>query len=71
MFVVRKQCFAGCLFLVISSTVSMAQAVPAEDGNDARIDDLLHKLTGEEKMNLIRGGREDPRGLSGPGRLPS
>ncbi|WP_348268054.1 glycoside hydrolase family 3 C-terminal domain-containing protein [Edaphobacter paludis] len=43
----------------------MAQAVPADYGNDARIDALLHKLTLEEKMNLIRGERENPATYQG------
>jgi beta-glucosidase len=37
-----------------------AQAVPPEQANDARIDKLLARMTLEEKMNLIRGGVEDP-----------
>src|SRR3984885_10200069 len=65
MFVMKRQWFAGCLFMAILSVASMAQAVPAEHGNDARIDDLLHKLTLEEKMNLIRGGHENPADYQG------
>ena len=65
MFGMRNPWIAGCLFLIISSAVSIAQAVPAEQANDARIDDLLHKLTLEEKMNLIRGGRENPATYQG------
>lgn len=61
----RKQWFAGCVSLAISSAVSMAQAVPAEHANDARVDDLLHKMTLEEKMNLIRGGHEAPADYQG------
>ena len=61
----RKQWFAGCVLLAISSAVSMAQAVPAEHANDARVDDLLHKMTLEEKMNLIRGGHEAPADYQG------
>src|ERR1700723_3551285 len=65
MFVMKRQWFAGGLFMAILSVASMAQAVPAEHGNDARIDDLLHKLTLEEKMNLIRGGHENPADYQG------
>jgi beta-glucosidase len=36
----------------------MAQAVPAEKADEARIDRLLQSMTLEEKMNLIRGGVE-------------
>jgi beta-glucosidase len=61
----KKQWFARCLFLAMSSAVSMAQAVPSERANDDRIDELLHKLTLEEKMNLIRGGRENPETYQG------
>jgi beta-glucosidase len=61
----KKQWFAKCLFLAMSSAVSVAQAVPVEHANDARIDDLLHKLTLEEKMNLIRGRRENPADYQG------
>jgi beta-glucosidase len=61
----RKRWFAGCMFLAIVSVVSMAQAVPSEHANDARIDDLLHKMTLEEKMDLIRGGREAPADYQG------
>ena len=62
---IRKQWCAGCVFLAILSAVSTAQAVPAEHANDARIDDLLRKMTLEEKMNLIRGGREAPADYQG------
>jgi len=40
--------------------VGVAQAVPPEQANEARIDKLLSQMTLEEKMNLIRGGVEDP-----------
>ena len=42
----------------MSSLPLLAQAVPAEKANDARIESLLQKMTLEEKMNLIRGGVE-------------
>jgi len=59
MFVMRKQCLAFLLSLGITNVVSLGQAVPAEKANEARIDRLLHQLTLEEKMDLIRGGIED------------
>lgn len=62
---IKNQWFAGCFVLAIASVVSMAQTIPAESGNDARIDALLHKLTLEEKMNLIRGGQENPADYQG------
>ena len=71
MFVIRKQCL--CVFLALSavSSVCRGQAVPAEKADEARIDDLLHQLTLEEKMNLIRGGSEDPSAYQGQaGYLP-
>jgi beta-glucosidase len=39
--------------------VCVAQAVPPEQANEARIEKLLSQMTLEEKMNLIRGGVED------------
>ncbi len=45
-------------FMAAASIVSYAQAVPAEKANEARIDRLLHQMTLEEKMDLIRGGAE-------------
>jgi beta-glucosidase len=59
MFVRRKQWLTVSLYLSIASSVSLGQAVPAEKANEARVDELLHQLTLEEKMNLIRGGPED------------
>lgn len=63
------------LALGVVSTVSRAQtppqAVPAEKANEARIDKLLSQLTLEEKMNLLRGGSEDPSEYQGQaGYLP-
>jgi len=53
------------------SSVSHGQAVPPEKADDARIDRLLRQLTLEEKMNLIRGGIEDPSVYQGQaGYLP-
>jgi beta-glucosidase len=48
-----------------------AQAVPAEKADEARIDRLLGQMSIEEKMNLIRGGIEDPKVYQGQaGYLP-
>ncbi len=53
------------------SVPAFTQAVPAEKANEARIDDLLRQLTLEEKMDLIRGGVEDPSVYQGQaGYLP-
>ena len=60
MFVIRKQWLATVLSLTIVSGISRGQAVPPEKADEARIDRLLHQLTLEEKMDLIRGGPEDP-----------
>jgi beta-glucosidase len=50
--------FVSLCFMVTVPLASYAQAVPAERANEARIDRLLHQMTLEEKMNLIRGGVE-------------
>ena len=65
---------AAILCLGLSS-VALSQAVPPEHANDARsnarIDALLNKMTLEEKVNLIRGGVEDPSVYQGQaGYLP-
>ena len=60
MFVIRKQWLATVLSLTIVSGISRGQAVPPEKADEVRIDRLLHQLTLEEKMDLIRGGVEDP-----------
>jgi len=53
------------------SGIGWAQAVPAEKANEARIDKLLSQMTLEEKMDLIRGGVEDPaKGQAQAGYLP-
>jgi beta-glucosidase len=50
---------ASVCFLVTASALCLhAQAVPAEEANEARIDRLLSQMTLEEKMNLIRGDVE-------------
>ena len=59
MSVIRKQWLATVLSLTIVSGISQGQAVPPEKADEARIDRLLHQLTLEEKMDLIRGGIED------------
>ena len=59
MSVIRKQWLAAVLSLTIVSGISRGQAVPPEKADEARIDRLLHQLTLEEKMDLIRGGVED------------
>src|SRR6202049_4303613 len=59
MFVITKQWLATVLSLAIVSGISRGQAVPPEKADEARIDRLLHQLTLEEKMDLIRGGVED------------
>ncbi len=56
---------------VLSGAVSLAQAVPAEKANEARVDKLLSQMTLEEKMNLTRGGLEDEAAFQGQaGYLP-
>jgi beta-glucosidase len=67
----KAQAVATVLFLALLHTISLAQAVPAEKANDARVDALLKQLTLEEKMDLIRGGIEDPSVYQGQaGYLP-
>jgi beta-glucosidase len=53
----RTVVMAG-MALGLMAVRGVAQAVPAEKANDARIDQLLKSMTFEEKMNLIRGGVE-------------
>jgi beta-glucosidase len=51
--------------------MAWGQAVPAERADEARVDRLLKQMTLEEKMNLIRGGLEDPSTYQGQaGYLP-
>jgi len=65
-----KRLIALCL-MGLMITVCRGQAVPAEKANEARIDRLLSQLTLEEKMQLIRGGSEDPAVYQGQaGYLP-
>jgi beta-glucosidase len=56
----NTQYLAAILFLSVSGAVFQGQAVPAEKADEARIDRLLKQMTLEEKMDLIRGGLEDP-----------
>jgi beta-glucosidase len=56
----NTQYLAAILFLGVSGAVSRGQAVPAEKADEARIDRLLKQMTLDEKMDLIRGGLEDP-----------
>ena len=43
---------------MVSAVPLWAQAVPAEQANEARIESLLKQMTPEEKMQLIRGSVE-------------
>jgi beta-glucosidase len=60
MLLFRKQLLGAFLAWSSVSPIVLGQAVPAEKANDVRVDKLLHQLTLEEKMNLIRSGAEDP-----------
>ncbi len=55
----RRWCALGLLWSV-SGIGLWGQAVPAERAKEARIDDLLKRMTPEEKVQLIRGAVEDP-----------
>src|SRR5271169_5346463 len=71
----RKSRYLAVVFclgaLSIFSVASWGQAVPAEHADEARVDRLLKQMTLEEKMNLIRGGLEDPSVYQGQaGYLP-
>ncbi|HEY2121899.1 MAG TPA: glycoside hydrolase family 3 C-terminal domain-containing protein [Candidatus Acidoferrum sp.] len=59
MFATQKKFLCAFLLLALSASISLAQAVPPDTANEARIDKLLQQMTLEEKMNLIRGGLED------------
>ncbi|MBB5339092.1 beta-glucosidase family protein [Tunturiibacter gelidoferens] len=63
---------AFCLgALSVVPVASWGQAVPAEKADEARVDRLLKQMTLEEKMDLIRGGLEDPSVYQGQaGYLP-
>jgi beta-glucosidase len=71
----RKSKYLAVVFclgaLSVVSVASWGQAVPAEKADEARVDSLLKQMTLEEKMNLIRGGLEDPSVYQGQaGYLP-
>ena len=66
-----KQCLAVFLFFGITAAIAQGQSVPPEKADQSRIDNLLSQMTLEEKMNLIRGGAEDPTVYQGQaGYLP-
>ena len=67
---VRYSAFA-LLSGVFLLSIASAQAIPSEHANDAKIDHLLQQMTLEEKVDLIRGGVEDPSVYQGQaGYLP-
>jgi beta-glucosidase len=71
----RKSKYLAVVFclgaLSVFSLGSWGQAVPAEHADEARVDRLLKQMTLEEKMDLIRGGLEDPSVYQGQaGYLP-
>jgi beta-glucosidase len=71
----RKSKYLAVVFclgaLSVFSVASWGQAVPAEHADEARVDRLLKQMTLEEKMDLIRGGLEDPSVYQGQaGYLP-
>ncbi len=67
----KKRYFPACFLVVFSSAACLSQALPATHANEARVDELLGKMTLEEKMGLIRGGAEDPSVYQGQaGYLP-
>jgi len=69
--VILKRWLLAFFALCVAGSVSRGQAVPLEKADEARIDRLLQQLTLEEKMNLIRGGIEDPSVYQGQaGYLP-
>src|SRR5271167_2153053 len=71
MFFMPKQCLCAFILLALSATLCPAQVVPADNASESRIDTVLEQLTLEEKMNLIRGGIEDPSVYQGQaGYLP-
>jgi beta-glucosidase len=47
-----------CLLLTLHPSLGMAQAIPPEKADEARVDRLLGQMTLEEKVNLIRGNVE-------------
>jgi beta-glucosidase len=65
MIAIRMRWLAVLLAVGAATTVSRAQAIPAEKADEARVDQLLQQLTLEEKMDLIRGAAEDPATYQG------
>ncbi len=47
-----------CFLATLSALPLIAQAVPPESANEARVENLLKQMTLEEKMDLIRGDVE-------------
>jgi len=71
MFFMPRKCLCAFILFGLSATLSPAQVVPADSVSESRIDTVLEQLTLEEKMNLIRGGIEDPSAYQGQaGYLP-
>ncbi|MGI4828530.1 MAG: beta-glucosidase [Janthinobacterium lividum] len=67
----NSRCFALLLCCSFGPAFLRAQAVPAETADNARIERLLQQMTLEEKVNLIRGGIENPATYQGQaGYLP-
>ena len=63
--------FASLCLLGLTSAVCSGGATPPEKADEARVDRLLSQLTVEEKMQLIRGGAEEPAVYQGQaGYLP-
>ncbi len=59
-----------CLFIAPATTL-IAQTIPPEPANEARVDRLLKQMTLEDKMNLIRGTSEPDQTSQGQaGYLP-
>lgn len=67
----NSRCLSFLLCCSFTCGLLPAQAVPAETADSARIDRLLQQMTLEEKVNLIRGGIENPATYQGQaGYLP-
>ncbi len=56
-FKVKRHLASICL-LAVAPIAALAQAIPPDKADEARVDRLLKQLTLEEKMDLIRGGIE-------------
>ncbi len=67
----RMNLVSGCLLLLIQTSLSVAQEIPAKKPDEMRIDQLLKQMTVEEKVNLIRGDVEPAKTSQGQaGYLP-